>query len=85
MGLLRPGLFRCNFTVPPCNKRFNLPEFVNSSAKTSKRRISTMAGPLVVPPPPPGGPQPMQKTSEVVGTFRPVKVRTEFYQPIDTS
>lgn len=34
-----------------------------------------MAGPLVVPPPPPGGPQPMQKTSEIIGTFRPVKVR----------
>lgn len=36
---------------------------------------SGMATPLVVPPPPPGGPQPAQKTSEVIGTFRPVKVR----------
>ena len=33
-----------------------------------------MAGPLVVPPPPPGGPLPMQKTSEVIGTLRPTKV-----------
>ena len=32
-----------------------------------------MAGPLVVPPPPPGGPQLTQKTSEVIGTFRPTK------------
>ena len=33
-----------------------------------------MAGPLVVPPPPPGGPLPMQKTSEIIGTLRPTKV-----------
>ncbi|CAF9908010.1 member of Set1p complex, histone methyl transferase [Imshaugia aleurites] len=32
-----------------------------------------MAGPLVVPPPPPGGPQLTQKTSEVIGSFRPTK------------
>ncbi|KAK4692182.1 COMPASS component SWD2, partial [Lecanoromycetidae sp. Uapishka_2] len=32
-----------------------------------------MAGPLVVPPPPPGGPPSTQKTSEVIGTFRPTK------------
>lgn len=37
-----------------------------------------MAGPLVVPPPPPGGPQLTQKTSEVIGTFRPTKVSTIF-------
>lgn len=35
-----------------------------------------MAGPLVIPPPPPppGGPQPTQKISDIIGTFRPVKV-----------
>ncbi|MCJ1357075.1 MAG: member of Set1p complex, histone methyl transferase [Icmadophila ericetorum] len=34
-----------------------------------------MAGPLVVPPPPPpGGPQPTQKTSEIIGNLRPTKL-----------
>ena len=28
----------------------------------------------MVPPPPPGGPLPMQKTSEIIGTLRPTKV-----------
>ncbi|MCJ1275066.1 member of Set1p complex, histone methyl transferase [Puttea exsequens] len=32
-----------------------------------------MAGPPPVPPPPPGGPPSTQKTSEVIGTFRPTK------------
>ncbi|KAI4121142.1 MAG: hypothetical protein LQ347_006940 [Umbilicaria vellea] len=34
-----------------------------------------MAGLVVVPPPPPpGGPQPTQKTSDIIGTFRPTKL-----------
>ena len=33
-----------------------------------------MAGPLAVPPPPPGGPQPTQKTSDIIGSLRPTKV-----------
>jgi len=34
-----------------------------------------MAGPVVVPPPPPpGGPQPTQKTSDIIGTLRPTKL-----------
>ncbi|MCJ1258441.1 member of Set1p complex, histone methyl transferase [Lignoscripta atroalba] len=34
-----------------------------------------MAGPIVVPPPPPpGGPQPTQKTSDIIGNLRPTKL-----------
>ena len=41
-----------------------------------------MGGPLVVPPPPPGGPNPTQKTSEVIGTFRPTKAGCfEIHEP----
>lgn len=80
-------LFSCEFHVETLNKlqnsliniRRSLTIFTFRSTEWRREAKSnfSMAGPLVVPPapPPPGGPTPAQKTSEVIGTFRPTKVK----------